>query len=992
LKLLDTGFGILYMSLSQVDPIVSSFLTGRVGRRPPGARLQVSIDDIAQPPVRVGLAREFSVPLPAFLFDGAAHQVDVSFSGTGIPFENSPLHFQSNYQGYVHMEPFAGALLTGWAIDLARPQTVQEVEILLHGRPIATTRADIFRADLLAALVSSGNCAFCCSITHQEQLDQSAVLRARILGTHFDLRGSPVLYLDTSRFLKTLHRVNSAFHFLKERTAGSPLPSGPGIHISDEERRTFADLLLSSGNLAELMELSRWFQAASQQHISATGHRHRFFTYLTENFAGSATIRDPTLVSPIIDVIFYVHPDADPARVLHAFDLLLASPENPAFSVICVLHTPPESCFERDTFLRRARGRDVTVLDHSSIQDFSASINQAASRHGDRDIVIFDCETVVAGNWLARLREASGRSPASGIVTPFATSGEICNYSPPPSLPLSPADLDAICTSANRGQTIDLPSTHGLCSLISRACLDEVGLFDVGVFSTRIHAMADFCLRAGTRGWRTILAADVLVHSPIVGGDLQKIEDDSQFVTDDLQIVADDSQILADDSEKATSTLDVMHPYYGDLLVNFNLDNPARPLRRSIELAILRSQNRPVYCFLTHGFGGGTERHVRDLCSSLSDQGAECIVIFALDRDRASCVVPRLPFISSMVYQLELDYESMVRDLATLDIRHFHVHSNIAIPQQLMRLPAHLNVPYDCTVHDYSWFCPRVNLIDDSGLYCGEPSPAVCNACIRKADPGIWKEFNKTHHSVEELREKSYRILAGARKVFCPSRDTQLRMARQLGLTNLEVRPNLEPTATSNVLLIVPSGPQPTIVVGIIGYLSQKKGMGILRDCAKAALKDSLPLRFVVVGFTEDDSSFAGLSNVTITGRYQEGQAGTIIASHKIRLALFPSVCPETYSYTLSIAIGCGLYPVAFDLGAIAERIRQLNFGHLLPLETRPEDLNVALLACGLMSYREPPQLSFPDTAGVFDYYYGSVDSEKNVESPTAAVELIRLA
>ena len=44
---------------------------------------------------------------------------------------------------------------------------------------------------------------------------------------------------------------------------------------------------------------------------------------------------------------------------------------------------------------------------------------------------------------------------------------------------------------------------------------------------------------------------------------------------------------------------------------------------------------------------------------------------------------------------------------------------------------------------------------------------------------------------------------------------------------------------------------------------------------------------------------------------------------------------PETYSYTLSIALLAGLPVVAFDIGAIARRIREIrpNAGHgLLPL------------------------------------------------------------
>jgi O-antigen biosynthesis protein len=56
-------------------------------------------------------------------------------------------------------------------------------------------------------------------------------------------------------------------------------------------------------------------------------------------------------------------------------------------------------------------------------------------------------------------------------------------------------------------------------------------------------------------------------------------------------------------------------------------------------------------------------------------------------------------------------------------------------------------------------------------------------------------------------------------------------------------------------------------------------------------------------------------------------------------------VWPETYSYTLSIALQANLPVVAFDIGAIGRRIRQCppQAGHrLLPLDLirRPDLIN----------------------------------------------------
>jgi glycosyltransferase involved in cell wall biosynthesis len=936
----------------EANPIVSSFLTGTVSIRRGSESLQVFIDGIPQAPFPLSRERAFSVPLPSMVFDGRAHRIEVRLSGQER-FRSSPLYFQSKYQGYVHMEPFAGPLLTGWAIDLARPGTTLRVEILLHGDPIATVPADQFRQDLLGLPAFSGKCGFSHAIEGEEQLDSSSILRARILGTHFDLRGSPVLYLDTSRYLKTLHRVNSAFRFLSDRTIGSAHPSGPGLDLREDERRTFAEMLLSSGNLAELMELGRSFQSAGLEHINSASHRHRFYTYLSESYAGTSVIPHRTAVEQVTDAIFHVHADAVPSRVAEALRRLLASPQEPAFSVICLLDVPPGSPCESAAFdaanEEQLDGRKIIFVQNPAPRGFAASVNAAAALNGDRDVVLLDCQTLVSGNWLGRLRSAADRSPAAGIATPFSTSGEICCY---PSR--GDADADGLCALANAGRLVDVPAVHGICSFVRRACLDEIGEFNETIFPSRTCAVADFCLRAGNRGWRTLLAADVLVESPPIAGH----------------------------DETYSSTLDQSHPYYRDMLVNFRVDDPDLPLRRAIDVAFVKSLKRPLYCFLTHQFGGGTERHVRDLCAALADAGIECLVIFALDGSRASCVVPRLPSLASIHYDLEREYDSLVSDLASLSIQQVHIHSNIAIPQKLMQLPELLGVPYYCTIHDFSWFCPRVNLIDESGIYCGEPDVAVCNECIRQPDPGLWRDFTTTHQNVEDLRARSQAVLSGALKVFCPSRDTQLRMARQFQLKNLEVRRNLEPSAAlssaapGNAL----SGPSAIPVgVALIGFISRKKGMDILRECAASALRDNLPLRFVVVGFTEDDRAFDGLSNVTITGRYEEGEAGSILRSHDLSLALFPIVWPETYSYTLSIALNCGLYPVAFDLGAIAERIRQIDFGHLLPLETSPEEINDALMTCSRLGQRRRPTPENQILPDVLDYYYGAVEASRGI-------------
>jgi len=133
-------------------------------------------------------------------------------------------------------------------------------------------------------------------------------------------------------------------------------------------------------------------------------------------------------------------------------------------------------------------------------------------------------------------------------------------------------------------------------------------------------------------------------------------------------------------------------------------------------------------------------------------------------------------------------------------------------------------------------------------------------------------------------------------------------------------------------------------VVAILGAIGLHKGYDILLSCVRNAVKDALPLRFAIIGYTCDDAALLKYENVTISGAYVREDLSRLIEQSGAGIALFLSPWPETYSFTLSEAWRGGLYPVAFDLGAIAERIRQAQVGRLIPLTTDPRVINGTLL------------------------------------------------
>jgi glycosyltransferase involved in cell wall biosynthesis len=122
------------------------------------------------------------------------------------------------------------------------------------------------------------------------------------------------------------------------------------------------------------------------------------------------------------------------------------------------------------------------------------------------------------------------------------------------------------------------------------------------------------------------------------------------------------------------------------------------------------------------------------------------------------------------------------------------------------------------------------------------------------------------------------------------------------------------------------------ITVAILGALTEIKGASVLYACAKHAKENSLPLKFILFGYSYIDKELRKLGNVVVTGKYDSHRLGHLIAKASPSFVFLPTLCPETYSYTLSEAWLNNLYVVAFDIGAIADRIsRNTTLGELIP-------------------------------------------------------------
>jgi GT2 family glycosyltransferase len=566
-------------------------------------------------------------------------------------------------------------------------------------------------------------------------------------------------------------------------------------------------------------------------------------------------------------------------------------------------------------------GGRIELLRNAGNRGFVQSVNRGLALNPTHDAVILNSDTLVFGDWLSRLRRAAYCERRVGTVTPLSNSGSIASY---PNRwggaidSTTSAALQALAASTHSGKSIDIPVGVGFCLYVRRDCLREVGSLDADVFGKGYGEETDFCLRARRRGWSHRLAADVFVYH--AGG---------------LSFGARRARLL----ERSQRLLNLRHPGYDAFIAGFLAHDPIHPLRRTLDERRLMGLQGRVALLVTLALKGGVDRFVNERSRILRQQGLIPLLLRpVVPGDTTRCELwTEVIDLPNLRYDIPTSLDSLSAVLRSLpfelvEIQHF-LHLNPKVIDAVRALP----VPYDVFVHDYAWVCPRVTLIDGSGRYCGEPAIAACQRCVKRNGTTSGETI-----SVPALRARSGRWLSEARRIVAPSSDTAKRLQRYFIGLDVEVRPHSAPV--ERVVKASHRNSHEITRVALIGAIGGHKGYKILLDCARNARLRGLPIEFVVIGYTEDDAALLATGKVFITGRYSECEVTHLVEREQPDIVFSASVWPETWCYTLDHALHAGLPVVAFELGAIAERLRAVKGCVLLPLTFEPARINDLLL------------------------------------------------
>lgn len=586
-------------------------------------------------------------------------------------------------------------------------------------------------------------------------------------------------------------------------------------------------------------------------------------------------------------------------------------------------------------FLRELAGLGLLrLLVNAQNQGFVATVNLGLSLNWDRDVVILNADTRVHDGWLDRLAAHAVAEPRAASITPLSNHATICSYphmpagNPPPTDP-DDAELDRLAARANRQRHVEAPTGVGFCMWMRRSCLDAIGLLDTQRFGRGYGEENDWCLRARAAGWVNLIAADVFV---LHQGSVSFSGETSPRI------------------RAALATLAERYPDYGREVDDWIRADPLRAARARLDAARLREHSGPrVVLMISHARGGGTARLEREQAARLkAEQGLGTLLLRPSRRPGGLtlCAVDgsSLPNLDGLPAEAD---GLLVELLGLFEVAEVQLHHLAdqppALRQQLPAICRALGAPLTVTVHDYHLICPRINLVDDSGRYCGEPDAAGCRRCL-KSDG-----LHQRSGDIASWRAAHGQLLAAASHVVVPDEDVARRLRRYYPALKPDVRPHEPPPAAP-----AQTGPRstPPQRVLVIGALSRIKGFEVLLGLARSQTARQAEVQFTLLGHAADDAALRE-AGVTVLGRYDDATLDARVAELRPDLILLPSVWPETYCYVLTAAMAAGCPVAVFDLGAQARRLREWDPSgqqvRLLPLAeaAQPELLALRLLALG---------------------------------------------
>jgi glycosyltransferase involved in cell wall biosynthesis len=255
-----------------------------------------------------------------------------------------------------------------------------------------------------------------------------------------------------------------------------------------------------------------------------------------------------------------------------------------------------------------------------------------------------------------------------------------------------------------------------------------------------------------------------------------------------------------------------------------------------------------------------------------------------------------------------------------------HVENNTGLPLNLIHGLENGGLRTVLSIHDFIFFCRRPHLIEQPYVeFCSYSTEALrCKVCLRDIDPdGRTSQTDYRRVAVPSLHDASYLIFPS---VFLQRQYEVLFPERKHGQREAVVAPA---TARSGAGVGPPCG-RPN--VAFVGGVYPHRGAALIQPIMDRVRESEPKATGFVYGDGEGElfKQVRKAKQLKIQGYYPQGSLPDLLAKDKIAVAVLPSIAPEAYSLVVDECLSAGVPVVAFERGAVGERLSFWQVGDLV--------------------------------------------------------------
>lgn len=558
----------------------------------------------------------------------------------------------------------------------------------------------------------------------------------------------------------------------------------------------------------------------------------------------------------------------------------------------------------------------LCIIENEKNLGFIKTVNKAINLSKNH-VVLLNTDTEVPQNWLSRLILPILKDKKIASVTPFANSATICsfpNFCKDNNLPedISLQDLDIIFYNYGGHRIIDIPTGVGFCMAMNRECLSKIGELDI-IYGKGYGEENDWCRRAVKYGYKNVMITNLFIYHKHGVSFAEQIDKSKQ-----------------DRMNENLKILTKRYPDYIRLVDEFIIKDPAKNIRDFLYYIYLENKGldkKDGILFINNSCGGGTKIYQDNLINKwerdkriylielLSDLKTICFTIYRDGQNRK--------FYFNLKNMNEKQFCNLVK---AFNIDYIYINQLLTYPiEKIINFIMATKLKYIFFVHDFYSVCPEYTLLNQNRVYCNaEKNIEKCSLCLKKQNNIICKDIKYWRKIFEDFLSKAIKVIA-------PSESTAKIIKSYYPKLNIVVKEHDIPEyihKTFNLEFLK----KDKLNVAVIGAINEIKGSNIIYDLVENIRKEKLPINIKIIGITNLQSEYYKSKDgiLEITGRYNNNNISDLLAKYQIGLVVISSIVPETYSYTTSEAIYSGYPIIVFDIGAPADRVRNLNCGWIL--------------------------------------------------------------